>query len=41
LSVLTYPELVSTKVHVEEGEIYDAAFSETTVRALSKHFSSS
>ena len=38
LSVLTFPELVSTKAHVDQGEIYDAAFSETTVSAPSKHF---
>lgn len=31
LSVLTFPELVSTKAHVDQGEIYDAAFSETTL----------
>lgn len=38
LSVLTVPELVSTKAQVDQGEIYDAAFSETTVRALFRAF---
>ncbi len=28
---MTVPELLSTKTHVDEGEIYDAAFSGTTV----------
>jgi len=31
LSLLTVPELVSTNTRVDKGEIYDAAFSETTV----------
>ncbi|KAH9071675.1 WD40 repeat-like protein [Lactarius deliciosus] len=31
LSMLTVPELVSTHTHVDKGEIYDAAFSETTL----------
>ncbi|KAH9998384.1 WD40-repeat-containing domain protein [Russula vinacea] len=31
LSVLTFPELVSTKTHIDQGEIYDAAFSGTTL----------
>ncbi|KAF8484523.1 WD40 repeat-like protein [Russula ochroleuca] len=31
LSVLTFPELVSTKTHIDQGEIYDAAFMGTTL----------
>ncbi|KAH9173431.1 WD40 repeat-like protein [Lactarius sanguifluus] len=31
LSMLTIPELVSTHTRVDKGEIYDAAFSETTL----------
>ncbi|KAH9062199.1 WD40 repeat-like protein [Lactarius vividus] len=31
LSLLTVPELVSTHTRVDKGEIYDAAFSETTL----------
>ncbi|KAH9002370.1 WD40 repeat-like protein [Lactarius hatsudake] len=31
LSMLTVPELVSTHTRVDKGEIYDAAFSETTL----------
>ncbi|KAH9973057.1 quinon protein alcohol dehydrogenase-like superfamily [Lactifluus volemus] len=31
LSLLTVPELVSTSAHIDQGEIYDAAFSDNTL----------